>query len=182
VLHCPYCHGWEVAGRRLAVLAMSAAGLHQVELVRQLSDDVTVFAAETFDDAAIARLSARDIRIVQAPVRKVSGRDGALIVTTDDAEHVVDAMFTGGSPVLDLAFAAGLQLARADGPGSPLVADLRGATSHPRVFAAGNVTAPFGNVPLSMGAGSMAGAGVNAMLVAEDFTRAMAQRAGLRVG
>jgi len=181
VLHCPYCHGWEVSGRRLAVLAASTASLHQVELVRQLSDDVTVFAAAPFDERSVARLTARGVRIVSTPVRGATARDGALALTTADGdEHVVDALFTAGSPVLDLEFATGLGLARADAPGAPLVADPRGVTSHPRVFAAGNVIAPFGNVPLSMGSGAMAGAGVNAMLVAEDFTRAVAERTALR--
>lgn len=181
VHHCPYCHGWEVAGRRLAVLATSPASLHQVELVRQLSDDVTVFAMAPFDEPAAVRLAARGIRIVAAPVRGATALDGSLAITTaDGAEHVVDGLFTAGEPVLDLGFATALALARADAPGEPLVADLRGATSHPRVFAAGNVVAPFGNVPLSMGAGSMAGAGVNAMLASEDFDRALAERTAAR--
>ncbi|MFH8248903.1 FAD-dependent oxidoreductase [Microbacterium sp. B2969] len=181
VLHCPYCHGWEVAGRRLAVLATPAAGLHQVELVRQLSDDVTVFTTAPVDESAAARLTARDIRIVTARVLAAHGRDGALAITTEGGEEfVVDALFTGGEPSIDLGFAAGVELVRADDPGAPLVADLRGATSHPRVFAAGNVTAPYGNVPLSMGSGSMAGAGVNAMLVAEDFARAVEDRTAAR--
>jgi thioredoxin reductase/SAM-dependent methyltransferase len=181
VHHCPYCHGWEAAGRRLAVLATSAASLHQIELVRQLSDDVTVFTTAPLDEASTVRLAARGVRIVSASVRAATGRGGALAVTTEDgAEHVVDALFTAGEPVLDIGFAAGLALARADAPGAPLVADPRGATSHPRVFAAGNVIAPFGNVPLSMGAGSMAGAGVNAMLASEDFDRAVTERAAAR--
>lgn len=181
VLHCPYCHGWEVAGRRLAVLATSAASVHQIELVRQLSDDVTVFTGAPFDETTTARLTARDIRIVTGGVREARGAGDALaVITGADAEIVVDALFTGGAPVLDLGFAASLPLARTEEPGAPLAVDLRGATSHPRVFAAGNVTAPFGNVPLSMGAGSMAGAGVNAMLVGEDFARAVAERTAQR--
>ena len=60
VLHCPYCHGFEVAGRRLGVLATSPASIHQIELVRQWSDDVTAFtaAAESLPDAVRARLIA----------------------------------------------------------------------------------------------------------------------------
>jgi thioredoxin reductase/SAM-dependent methyltransferase len=181
VHHCPYCHGWEVAGTRLAVLTTSAASLHQVELVRQLSDEVTVFATSPLDESATVRLAARAVRVVTGPVRAVRPGDGGLAVTTGDGDvHVVDALFTAGSPALDLEFAASLGLARTGEPGSPLAADLRGATSHPRVFAAGNVTAPFGNVPLSMGAGSMAGAGVNGMLAAEDFARAVAERTATR--
>ncbi|MBN9612440.1 MAG: NAD(P)/FAD-dependent oxidoreductase, partial [Actinobacteria bacterium] len=43
VLHCPYCHGWEVRGRRLAVLATSPLSAHQANLLRQWSDRLTVF-------------------------------------------------------------------------------------------------------------------------------------------
>ncbi|MGO3556113.1 MAG: NAD(P)/FAD-dependent oxidoreductase, partial [Microbacterium gubbeenense] len=43
VLHCPYCHGWEVRGQRLAILATSPLGLHHAQLVRQWTDDLTVF-------------------------------------------------------------------------------------------------------------------------------------------
>lgn len=45
VLHCPYCHGWEVRDRRLAVLASSPASLHQAKMVRQWSDQVVLFSA-----------------------------------------------------------------------------------------------------------------------------------------
>src|SRR5699024_2641035 len=37
VLHCPYCHGWEVRGQRLAVLGTSPMSLHQAQLLRQWS-------------------------------------------------------------------------------------------------------------------------------------------------
>ena len=42
VLHCPYCHGWEVRDRRIGILATSAAAIHQAMLFGQLSTDVTV--------------------------------------------------------------------------------------------------------------------------------------------
>lgn len=183
VLHCPYCHGWEVAGGRLGVLATSPMSLHQIELVRQLSDDVTAFTAgaEPLTDDASARLTARGIRVVGATVREASRRDDALVIATDSGEeHTLDALFMGGLPTIGLDFAADLALVRADQPGSPLAVDMRGATSHPRVFAAGNVTAPYANVPVSMGAGSMAGAGANATLATEDFDRAVAERTAQR--
>jgi thioredoxin reductase len=178
VLHCPYCHGWEVADKRLGVLATSAASLHQVELVRQLSPTVTAFiaAARPLSDEPADRLASRGVELVPDPVREVVPRgDGITVVTDEGTEYELDAIFTGGTPVIDLGFAGGLDLARSDQPGAPLMADMRGSTSHPRIFAAGNVTLPFANVPVSMGTGSMAGAGANAMLVAEDFDRAVAQ-------
>jgi thioredoxin reductase/SAM-dependent methyltransferase len=181
VLHCPYCHGWEVAGRRLGVLATSPASIHQIELVRQWSDEVTAFTADAgqLDPETLARLIARDIRVVTAPARAlVTGSSGALTAVRDaeGTEHPLDAVFVAPTPAVDLGFADDLHLSRTDGPGAPLAVDALGSTSHPRVWAAGNTTAPYGNVPLSMGAGSMAGAAVNAALVAEDAHRAVESR------
>ena len=44
VLHCPYCHGWEVRGQRIGVLGTSPFSVHQTLLFRQLSADVTLFS------------------------------------------------------------------------------------------------------------------------------------------
>lgn len=180
VLHCPYCHGYEVAGRRLGVVATSPASVHQIGLVRQWSDDVTAFVAlaGTLDEATHAGLVARGIRVVPSPVRAVETDADALtgVTTVDGERYLLDAVFAAPAPEVDLGFATGLGLARADLPGAPLAVDATGATSHPRVWAAGNVVAPSGNVPLSMGSGSMAGAGVNAALVADDTARAVAAR------
>src|SRR3954469_9324678 len=43
VLHCPYCHGWEVRDRAVGVLACGPMAVHQVLLFRQLSADVPLF-------------------------------------------------------------------------------------------------------------------------------------------
>ncbi len=170
ILHCPYCHGWEVRGARLGVLTTGPASAHQLELVRQWSDDVTAFTAavEPLGPALAERLSARGIRVVSSPVAAVLGDPLTAVETVDGERHEIDALFTAPEPRIDLAFAEGFDLERAEEPGAPLVVDMRGATSHPRIFAAGNVVLPYANVPVSMGAGSMAGAAVNGFLVMED--------------
>lgn len=182
VLHCPYCDGWEVRDRTIGVLATSPASLHQIELLRQWSDDVVAFvhAAGDLPAEALERLRARGIRIVDAEVVEVVG-DGTAIDharTADGVEHRIDVVFTAGTLVPHDGAVAHLGLVRDDGPtGDVIAVDARGATSHPRIFAAGNVVAPFGNVPLAMGAGSMAGGGANAALVAADAADAIAVQA-----
>ncbi len=177
VLHCPYCHGWEVRGRRLGVLLTSPLGLHQAQLVRQWSETVVVFAAaiHPLDPDVARRLAARGVEIVTEPVVEVLGEGSEVTgVRLRDGRFVaVDALFTAGvSRPLD-GFVAHLDLERTENPaGSFLAVDQAGRTSHPRIWAAGNVVAPGANVPLSMGAGAMAGATVNAALVEEDFDRA----------
>ena len=180
VLHCPYCHGWEVRGRRLGVLTTSPLSLHQAQLVRQWSDELVVFTAGlgALSPSEADRLRARGVRLVDEPVVEVLG-DGDRLTGVRTADGVVtelDALFTASTLVPRDAFLTSLELARADTPmGSFLVVDPSGRTSNDRIWAAGNVTNPGGNVPMAISAGTMAGAMVNMMLVTEDFDDAAHQ-------
>jgi len=181
VLHCPYCHGWEVRGRRLGVLATSPLALHQVQLVRQWSEHVTLLAAGLgpLDDAVARRLRARGIDLVTAdPVEVVGDGPSLTGVRTDDGAVVrLDALFVAGAPRPHDAFLAPLRLERTDtAAGSFLAVDPTGRTSHERVWAVGNVVAPAATVPMAMGAGATTGGAVNMALVTEDFDRAVAER------
>jgi thioredoxin reductase len=44
VVHCPYCHGWEVRDQAIGVLASGPTAVHQALLFRQLSDDVVLLS------------------------------------------------------------------------------------------------------------------------------------------
>ncbi len=178
VLHCPYCHGWEVRDRRLGVLAVPPLGLHQAELIRQWSDRVVVFTAGlgTIPPDAERRLRARGIALEPAPVAEILGEgDAVAAVRLDDGREVaVDAIFTAGAPRPHDGFLAPLELERTESPfGSFLAVDAMGRTSDERIWAIGNVVNPAANVPMSIGAGALAGGAVNAALVAADVDAAM---------
>jgi thioredoxin reductase len=178
VLHCPYCHGWEVRDARLGVLLLSQAGLHQAEMIRQWSDRVTVFAgAVEVEPDVERRLRARGVEVVASPVLEVLGDGDAVtgVRTADGRVTSVDAIFTAPRPRPQDAFLAGLDLARTDSPWGSLVAvDPTGRTSDGRVWAVGNVVNPMANVPLAMGTGSFVGGAVNGALVTEEFDAAVA--------
>jgi len=184
VLHCPYCHGWEVRERPLGVLATGPFSIHQVEMLRQWSDDITYFAngsAAGLDAATLERLGARNIAVIDAAVTALHGEgldrsadDGAVVVETADGERRrLAAVFTGGLPQFDEALLAGLGLKVGAEPGSGIAVDPMNATSVPRVYAAGNLVAPWASIPIAMASGAQAGAGVNAALVAEDIDMAV---------
>lgn len=181
VLHCPYCHGWEVRDQRLAVLATSPLSLHQVQLIRQWSNNVVVFAAELgpLDPAVAAKLLARDLTLVSSPVIAVMG-DGAQVKgvrTADGKVTEVDAIFTSGTPIPHDSFLSHLNLERAVTPAGDLMAvSPSGRTSNSRIWAVGNVVSPFANVPMAIGAGTLAGADINGVLVTEDFDLALERR------
>jgi thioredoxin reductase len=174
VLHCPYCHGWEVRDQRLAVLTTSPLGLHQAELIRQWSDRLVVFTAglEPLDPATERRLRARDIGLVRAPVVEVLGDgDRVTAVRTSDGEVTeVDAIFTAGTTEPNDGFLMETDLDRADGlMGSFLTVDSTGKTSSDRIWAVGNVADPAANVPMSISAGAVAAGTVNMALITAEF-------------
>ncbi|WP_166649250.1 SAM-dependent methyltransferase [Naumannella halotolerans] len=184
VLHCPYCHGWEVRDRALGVVFTSPLAPHQVPLVRQLSADVTAFFGGFDDGTGSAgapveltaelrqRLQAREVKIVTEPVVALHGEGGDLseVELSTGARVPVEAIFTGAELREQAAYLDGLGLRRAQSPfGEFLEVDPMGHTSNPRIFATGNLTVPTGNVPMSLGAAATTGAGVNHFLAEEDF-------------
>ncbi len=177
VLHCPYCHGWEVRDSRIGVLTTSPLSIHHAEMLRQWTDDLTVFTAGLggLSESAESRLLARGITLVPGEVREVSERDQALFVRTDDSAVELDAVFTMGTPRTHESFLDQLRLVRSETPfGSYLAVDQTGKTSDGRVWAVGNVVNPMLNVPMSIGAGAQVGGAANGALVTEDFDNAVA--------
>lgn len=178
VLHCPYCHGWEVRDQRLGVLATSQMALHQVELVRQLSSSVTLFAGvlDGLEEGTLTRLASRGISVVNEPVVGLTGIEPQLdgVRTVSGQVVPVDALFTAATPVARDSMLAHLGLERSETPfGKFLAVDPTGKTSADRIWAAGNIVHPMANVPMSMSAGAVAGAAVNAALTTADFDRAL---------
>ena len=183
LLHCPYCHGWEVRDQPLGVLGALPGSAQHALLVRQWSDDVVfvvVFFVHTYDlmPAEHRQLEARRIRVVSGEVARLVVEDDRLtgVELTDGRVVARTAVFVrpGNLPHGD-GLLAGLGCERNEA-GFPLV-DGTGLTSVPGVWAAGNVADPRAQVITSAGAGSAAAITINADLVQEDAKRAIADLA-----
>jgi thioredoxin reductase len=173
VLHCPYCHGYEMRGRAIGIIGQSAMVMHQALLWRQLTPDVTVFwhtAPEPDEDQA-RQLAALGITVVRGLVESVRD-DGAVVdgkVVPRDAFVVQTRMRANGD------FAGLTPIEHPMGIGTHIPAeDPTGRTSVPGVWVAGNVTDPMAQVVSSAAAGLMAGAAINMDLAVEDTAAAVA--------
>jgi thioredoxin reductase len=181
VVHCPYCHGWEVRDRLIGVLGTSPMSLHQVGLFRQLSDRVVLLVHDgpSPDAEQAAQLVARDVEVVEGRVAALEVADDAVTgVRLDDGRRVplevlaVAPRFVARSALLEQ---LGLDpVALPSGGGVHVPADPTGATSIPGVWVAGNVTDPGAQVIAAAAQGNRAGAVVNADLVTEDLALAVA--------
>ena len=178
VLHCPFCHGWEVRDQAIGVLGTNPMALHQVMLFRQLSDDVVYFQHTAPDptDEQREQLAALGVEHVTGAVAAVEVTDDALSgVRMVDGRVVARravAIATGLEARQDLL--ADLNLATTElqlggmVAGHYLPTDPAGLTATPGVWAAGNLGAPMAQVITSAAAGSGVGAAIHLDLIGED--------------
>lgn len=184
---CPYCDGWEVRDRRIAVLGTGAMSAQQAQMLRQWSAQVTYFVngielpGETHA-ALVARGIAVETREVARIVADAEGRLSGIRLA-DCAEVPVDAIFLHPTPVPNDAVLRELGAATIEQAGIDWVAvDENGRTSVPGVWAAGNVVSARASVPVASAAGNVAGAMINADLVQADVRAAVDGTALTRSG
>ena len=185
VFHCPFCHGWEVRDQPLGVLDRGDSGVHRALLLREWSDDVTLFAGGPAELEAgdAERLGAAGVTVEERPVSGLRGPGAELAAVT----------FAGGSerpcrgllvPVtLHQRSALAAQLGAVAGEPTPLSADgiavdTRFATSAPGVFAAGDLSAAMPSVTGAVAAGNAAAAMIVGGLVLGMDEPALASNRG----
>ena len=188
VLHCPYCHGYEVRDQPLGVLggepATTEDALMHAHLVRQWSDDVVFFTnGGTLTVAQREELVARAIGVVDAPVTRLVAEDDQLTGVELEGGQVVPrtAVFLRPQfvPKDDLLTELGCQT----GANGWVTVDATGRTSVAGVWAAGNAVNPRAQVITAAGEGSAAAIAINNDLVDEDLPIAVTNfRLGLPVG
>jgi thioredoxin reductase len=171
VFHCPFCHGWEVAGRPLAVLNPDPAGVHQAQLLTAWSDQVTLLVGGIAGASGALELSAGDrdrldgagVTIEPRAVVALHGPGADLerIALADASSLPCHGLLIGTTLHQRTDLAARLGVAFA--PASPMTAeaieiDAQHHTSLPGVYAAGDVTAGPPSVPRAVAQGAFAGA------------------------
>ena len=177
VYHCPYCHGWEVRDRPLAVMAEGDEVVERAVLIRNWSRDLVALTdGSSLGDGARARLGTLGVAVYEGRIARLEGRE-------DDSEGLSRVVFEDGSSVereglfygppqrqrSSLAETLGCEIV-AMGPAAEVVkADpLTRETSVVGVYAVGDAGSPMQSVALASASGATAAAFVNHTLCGED--------------
>ena len=186
VLHCPFCHGWEVRDEAIGVLATSPLAAEQALLWRQWSKDVTLFlhTAPEPTDEEYEQLAARGIAVIDGKVTGLEVTDDQLTGVTLASGQVIACRALVVSPRMtaraDVPVTLGLtvedQERRGLVVGGYVAADPMGATAIPGVWVAGNVSSLFDQVIMAAAAGARAGAAIVADLMMQEISQAVATR------
>lgn len=190
VIHCPFCHGFEVRDRRIVQIVTHPVGLHTAALFQQLTEHLTVVlhgpevAEDRALDVELDALRAAGAQVLNGTVRRIlSAPDGRLVgvelAGTEPPERseqlAADVVAVGprftvrAEPFLAL----GLALTpHPSGLGEVVPTDAAGETAVPGLYAAGNVADPSQQVLQAAADGGRVGAMISFSLAADDLAAA----------
>lgn len=176
VLHCPYCHGWEVRDRAFGVLATTPMSVHQALMVSQWSKDVTFFLHQVTEsdlsDDDLRRLAAAGVKVVPGEMAGLVTEDDRLtgVRLADGTEHAREVLFVAPRAVPQTGLLEKLGAEMQETPfGSYPTVDPTGLTSVPGVWAVGNAMGFSEQVINAAAGGYRAGAFINGELLFTDL-------------
>lgn len=171
LVHCPYCHGYELRNLKTGIMANGERALHLASLVYNLTKDVTVLTSgkADFNPEQITKLSSHNIKIIETEISEIEHHDG----------HVKNVFFKDMSGIAFEGVYAALPFTQhSDIPASLgcevteqgyIKVDGFQKTTIEGVFACGDNSAMMRSVANAVYSGNVVGAMVNKELVEEKF-------------
>jgi thioredoxin reductase len=171
VLHCPYCHGFEVKHLATGILGNGDGAFEYAKLISNWTNDLTIFTngESLFTEDQLAALTKHSIKIDQTLIAAVRHHDGMIeaVEFIDGSSQAVKAIYH--KAVLKQHCTLPEELGCELNEHGFIKIDNMQQTSVPGVFAAGDNTTMFRSLAIAIADGSKAGAIINKQLVDEEF-------------
>lgn len=171
ILHCPYCHGYEVRHKKIGILGNGDMGYEFVKLISNWSQDLVLFTdgTSTLNEEQVLKLQSKGVEIVEGEIQRIEHEEGTIqnLVFRDGSTYFVPALFAR------VAFTQHSTLPEELGceltPHGYIKVDDLQRTTVPGIYAAGDTTNPMRSVAAAVAAGNKAGAAINKELIDEEF-------------
>ncbi len=170
VVHCPYCHGYEIGGGSIGLLGGHPLSALMANLLADWGELTLFTQGLALEPEDLARLQRRGVRIETQPVRALEGEAPALsgVLLADGRRAEVRALFVSARQHMATPLVEQLGCELEESPIGVLVRlDAQKQTSVPGVYAAGDASV-VGNITLASAEGVRAGISLHHALVAED--------------
>lgn len=167
VLHCPYCHGYEVKGEKTALLANGEIAVHMTAMLSNWTKDLTLFSngSNKLNEEQLKQVKQRGIEVIETPVAEVIHNNGQLesIILQDGTRHLFKVMYAK----LPFEQQTGLleELGCQFNEQGYVVVDEMKKTSIEGVYAAGDNITMARSVAAAVAAGTFSGAAINHALI-----------------
>jgi thioredoxin reductase len=147
IVPCPYCDGFEVAGRHWGLIWTSPQSYNSARLFHDWTDTLTLFAdGHDISPDIRADLARRNVTVVDGRITEIAhhGSHNATVKLDAGPDVAVDILFANPRNKPSASLHESLGLATIDTPlGVVLKVDERRETSMPGIYAAGDLTTPF---------------------------------------
>ncbi len=167
IIHCPYCHGYEVKGKVTGIMSNGEETNLFGKLIQHWAPQLTIFTngPATFDQQP---LQAKGIPVVEATIEKVVQTKGQLqyLQMADGTQHHLDALYFRPPFVQSCPLPETLGCTLTDA--GHLVVNQFQETSQPGIYAAGDNCTPFRSISVAVAQGTTAGALLNHSLIEES--------------
>lgn len=171
VIHCPYCHGYEVSGEETGILANGEIAFHYAQLISNWTKKLSVFTNGTctMTDEQKSLLAKHQIEIIEKEIQSIEEENGAVkaILFLDNSRYALTAIYSRPNfkQHCDLPEKLGCKLTEA----GLIEVDFMQKTNVEGVFACGDNESQMRSVANAVAKGNIAGAVVNSMLIQETF-------------
>ncbi len=170
VIHCPYCHGYEVKGKTTGIMANGDMAFDFTKLVFNLTKEVTLCTngKSALNEEQTEKFNQHKINIIEDEIAEILHKNGQIqkVILKNGKEILLEALyakipFEQNINVDDL----GIEL----NENGFIKVDMMMKTTIPGVFACGDNTTMMRSVANAVAQGNFAGAVVNKELSEEDF-------------
>lgn len=171
VIHCPYCHGYEVKNEKTGILANGDFAFHYAQLIRNWTKDLTIYTngASTLTQEQLDKIAPHNIPIIEKEIDSIQHKNGTIeqIVFKDTSTVQLKAIYS--RPIFEqhckIPESLGCELTEQ----GLLKVDFGQKTTVENIFACGDNATPMRSVAFAVAAGNIAGAMANSRMIEEEF-------------
>ena len=171
VLHCPYCHGYEVRNEKTGIVANGDTAFDLARLIQHWTRELTLFTngKPTLSQLQVEKLTSAGVTIEERFIQKLEHDNGYInrVQLADGSQVPIKAIYTRPAFVqhCDIPILLGCETNEQ----KLLKVDMLQKTSVDGVYAAGDNSSPARSIAVAVAAGAMAGGAINRALIEESF-------------
>lgn len=172
VLHCTYCHGFEVKNEKLGLILDSTIGLNVLPSIYGLSKDLVIFTeGYKLETGLIEKLMNNGIHIIDTKIKELIHDEGRLKGIFLENERKVEREKLFLSPKIPFAMKSdfGEKLGCERNEFGIFKVSQKNETTVAGVFAAGDIMGMAHTTLIAAAAGNLAGAGAVSAILAEEL-------------
>jgi len=171
LLHCPYCHGYEVKEEKTGILANGDIGYDLFKLIQNWTEKLTILTngPKEFTDEQIEIIKKFDVSVIEEKIKEIIHVKGQLekVVFTNDTSINLNIIYSKVKFEHNISIPEKLGCEFSDD--NYLSIDFQNKTNIKGVYAAGDNTSPLRTVARATSEGNKAGIFINKALIDEEI-------------